>query len=198
MTTNDLAAQKRELRSSLRAERDAIDPDERRAIDRRIGASVTALPEWGRARLVLVYLAVGSEVETRGIIHAAWREGKLVALPRVTGPRRMTWYQVDDLDGLEKSKFGVLEPPAQRRAEVNPADAGPRALAVVPGLTFDRRGYRLGYGGGFYDTFLNGFEGFSAGICRERTLLDELAAVAEHDVPVDAVLTESETLYTRQ
>ena len=160
-------------------------------------AAITALPEWGRSRLLLTYLAMGSEVETRAIIQAAWEAGKLVALPRVIGPHQMTWYQVDDLDGLEKSKFGVLEPPAQRRAEVNPKDAGTHALAIVPGLAFDRRGYRLGYGGGFYDSFLAAFAGTSVGICRESTLVDKLTVVEKYDVPVDVVITESETLYVR-
>ena len=197
MAEKNLADEKRELRARLRAERDARDPEERAATDRRIQAAITALPEWGRSRLLLTYLAMGSEVETRAIIQAAWEAGKLVARPRVIGPHQMTWYQVDDLDGLEKSKFGVLEPPAQRRAEVNPKDAGTHALAIVPGLAFDRRGYRLGYGGGFYDSFLAAFAGTSVGICRESTLVDKLTVVEKYDVPVDVVITESETLYVR-
>lgn len=76
-----------------------------------------------------------------------------------------------------------------------PAEPEPvvvRALALVPGLAFDQEGYRLGYGGGFYDAFLSTFPGVSLGLCRKVALLPSLAACgvrAPHDVPVTAVIS---------
>ena len=93
---------------------------------------------------------------------------------------------------------------ARARSWVAPwrRDARPRGsvcdqLAIVPGLAFDRQGFRLGYGGGFYDTFLSGFAGIAAGLCREALAVDDLAAAGvldAHDQACDLVLTDARTL----
>ena len=140
--------------------------------------------------MVFAYLAFGEEVETRGIIERAWHDGKEVALPRCTGPREMRWFRVADFNDLEKSPIGVEEPRINEQNEVFPRDHA-RSLAIVPGLTFDNAGYRLGYGGGFYDTFLEKFSGVSVGICRsvqQRDNLSELGVIEAWDKPVDIVV----------
>ena len=118
----------------------------------------------------------------------------MVALPWcVPGTHEMRWYRVTSFDALVRSPLGVEEPvpdPANEQL----LDTGQRMLALVPGLTFDAAGYRLGYGGGFYDTFLAGFRGVSVGLCRETTLSRDLRAagvIDEHDLPVDLVVSEA-------
>ena len=185
-----MARAKEELRRWLRRQRDALAPHERREVDDAIARHVASLPEFHDATVVLCYLAMGSEVETRGIIEASWRAGKVVALPRVMGAHRMRWYRMDGPDGLaalERSPFGVLEPAADPTREVVPDAA---ALAIVPGLAFDREGQRLGYGGGFYDAFLADFVGPSLGLCRSAALVETLACTEPHDLPVRKVVTE--------
>lgn len=186
---------KRELRHHFIDVRRELGAEARAAADAAIASRVTSLAEYADASAVLTYLSIWDEVETRGIIRDAWSRGKVVALPRcVPHTRLMRWYRVESLDGLERSKFGVLEPMADPAAELDP-NAASRALAIVPGLTFDARGYRLGYGGGFYDTFLAGFGGASVGICREAQLsaAGELALDA-HDLPVQVVVTEAQVI----
>ena len=95
---------------------------------------------------------------------------------------------MDSLDCLERSSFGVEEPPADPAREVTPRDFH-TPVALVPGLAFDREGYRLGYGGGFYDTFLPTFPGTSMGLCRAAQLADHLPH-EDYDMPVDEVVTE--------
>lgn len=183
---------KRRLRARLLRQRDAADVHERRAIDRAICQRLCSLMEFQGAAVVLSYLSMGSEVETRGIIDAAWHAHKVVALPRVAGRQSLHWYRVDgpsELATLERSAFGVLEPAANPAREVVP-DAS--ALAVVPGLSFDHAGYRLGYGAGFYDVFLRTFPGSSVGLCRSGTLVDALRVIEPYDVPVQQVVTERE------
>ena len=95
----------------------------------------------------------------------------------------------------------MLEPARDPARKVEPA-CGPRGsardqLAIVPGLAFDRRGFRLGYGGGFYDTFLAGFAGVSAGLCREVLAVGDRAAAGvldAHDQACDLVLTDVRAL----
>ncbi len=198
---DDVKQRKKELRARLRKNRDALDGGRKLVIDRTICLNVTSLPEFVSSSTVLTYLDMGSEVDTHGIIQAAWSAGKRVALPRVTGKHQMRWYLVegprdlleDEVDmgrGLQRSRFGVLEPPMDVNRELVTSGLLD-AVAVVPGFTFDRRGYRLGYGGGFYDTFLSGFPGVAVGICRANTLTDELDIVEPHDRNVQIVVTES-------
>lgn len=187
-----LASRKDALRARMRAARKAIPASDRARIDAAICERVCSSPEFQQAQVVLTYLSMGAEIETRGIIQRAWSEGKAVALPRCVGPRLMRWFRVDSLDNLETSAFGVEEPPIDDTTE-QLLDTGQRMVAVVPGFTFDRAGYRLGYGGGFYDTFLAGFAGPSLGLCRSVMRVDDLVAmgvIGEYDLPVIAVITD--------
>lgn len=186
---------KRALRGRLLRERAGIGTPEREASDAAIARQLRALPAWRGAAVVLTYLSFGSEVETRALVRAGLEAGKLVALPRCEPRvRTMRWYRVDGLDGLERSALGMDEPPEDPGREVLPAHVGP-AIAIVPGLAFDGRGHRLGYGGGYYDRFLSRFEGVSVGLCREAQLVGvgELPLGA-HDLPVDLVVTESRVI----
>ncbi|MCH3968150.1 MAG: 5-formyltetrahydrofolate cyclo-ligase [Atopobiaceae bacterium] len=189
-----LCARKAQLRRRYRQLRSAIPPDDRALADEAIAARVVASPAFERADLLLTYLSFGAEVETRGIIERSWADGKTVAIPRcVVHTRLMTWHRIDTFDGLSKSSLGVEEPADDEATLVDPASDGLVALALVPGLAFDAHGFRLGYGGGFYDTFLAGFDGVSMGLCREVQLVDDLAAlgvVDVHDLPVSLVVTD--------
>lgn len=197
MTQMPSDEKKRAMRKEYRAIRKEMGADERARTDRRIASRLVSLPEWERADLILAYLSFGAEVDTHGIIETAWDSGKRVAIPYcLPGTREMAWYRVMSFDGLVKSKLGVLEPDPATFERVDPA-SGRVALALVPGLAFDPQGFRLGYGGGFYDTFLSGFSGQSVGLCRERQMVDslpDLGVIDAHDLPVNIVVTESRTL----
>ncbi len=184
---------KRELRRRLRAARAALDVGERMREDGGISDAVAKLAVWSECRVVYAYLSFGSEVDTRSLILRAWQEGKLVALPWcVPGTRQMRWFRVNSLDGLVKSSLGVEEPVPDPTLELD-GRGDTQALALVPGLAFDKRGFRLGYGAGFYDGFLAAFRGYSVGLCRHATLVDDLAELGvlePHDRAVDLVVTE--------
>lgn len=185
------------LRKTLRQQRAAIPSDERAATDARIADTLFASEPWQRAHVVLPYLSFGAEVDTRAIIERAWEAGKLVALPRVVeGTRDMRWYEVESFEGLEVSPLGIEEPAADANCEVQPAElcqrlGGGHVLVLVPGLAFDRQGYRMGYGGGFYDTLLSAFPGTAIGLCRSAFLMDDLPCREPHDLPVQAIATEA-------
>ena len=186
-----MGADKKELRKHFMTLRAAIPVDERARIDEAIARNVLELPEYQSAETLLPYLSFGSEIDTRRIIQDAWDAGKTVALPLCTpGTHDMTWHSVDSLEGLVRSKIGVEEPPYDLATEIDPL-AADAALAIVPGLTFDARGYRLGYGGGFYDVFLSHFKGHTVGLCRHAQLSDHVEALDAHDIPVHIVVTEN-------
>ena len=192
MQGNVIDEQKAALRSKMRVLRGAIPEVERMRADKVICEHVCTLPAFEEAEVVFAYLSFGAEVETRDIIEQAWRDGKTVALPRCTAPRKMRWFRVADFAGLEKSSLGVEEPPIDDALEVEPSEYS-RAIALVPGLTFDAAGYRLGYGGGFYDAFLSEFKGASVGLCRSvqrsENLVD-LGVIDTCDRAVDIVVSD--------
>lgn len=197
MGGNSTDQQKKDIRVRFKTARKAISPEERSRIDGAIQRNVVGLPEFQEAGVVLTYLSFGSEIETRGLIRDAWDAGKVVALPWcVPHAREMRWFRITSFDDLVRSSFGVEEPQPDPANEQLP-NTGEHTLAVVPGLTFDVAGYRLGYGGGFYDTFLSAFGGFSVGLCREVQLvpdLHELEIIDANDLPVDVVATERRIL----
>ena len=186
---------KSNLRARLKASRAAIPADERAAIDAAICERLVETSEYEKCEIILTYLSTEREVDTRDLVMRAIADGKRVALPRcVPGTREMSWHLVKGLDGLATSSFGIEEPPDEDDTLIRPNTLKhARALAIVPALAFDEAGLRIGYGGGFYDTFLPSFPGTTVGLCRESHLLESLAAkgvVEEHDRAVSLVVTE--------
>lgn len=185
---------KQNLRTQLLATRRGLGPSLRANVDAALARRVLELPQWEVAPIVLAYLSVHEEVDTRALVAAALTAGKVVAAPRVVGPRSLAWYAIGEGETFERSRMGIDEPYARPERLVDVASLGEDALALVPGLAFDAQGYRLGYGGGFYDAFLHDFAGVSVGLCRSATLVESLAvlgATEPHDLPVDLVVTEA-------
>ena len=184
---------KKELRRRFRTIRKELGEAGRSAIDARIEANLVSLPEFSEMDVLLAYLDFGPEVRTRGIIQRAWDAGKTVALPWcVPGTHEMRWFIITSFDDLVRSSLGVEEPVPNDETE-QLLGTGERMIALVPGLTFDAAGYRLGYGGGFYDTFLAKFDGVSVGLCREAQFSNNLVAegiIDAHDLPAQLVVTE--------
>lgn len=131
----------------------------------------------------LVYASSPVEADTRRFIAKVLSEGKTVAVPKCEG-RNMRFLTVDSLSGLVRSRFGVDEP--VNGTEITSFDG---TVCIVPALRFDRNGYRLGWGGGFYDRFLVDYTGYSVGICYEQCCGD--VPTDEYDQKVDTVITEN-------
>lgn len=144
-----------------------------------------ALPEVEGADTVLVFYGTGREPDTVPLIQALLERGKRVALPVVLPHRGMEARQVLDLDRLVPNRFGIPEPEAG--APLIPK--GEIGAALVPHLMVDREGYRLGWGGGYYDRWLVDFPGFTVCVCRPGRLVEHMPR-EEFDVPVKLVLID--------
>lgn len=180
--------QKQRLRPVCAAARAAIRDKQQKAAA--MCALLQTLPAFCEAQTVLCYLAAGNEAETRGIIEACLRAGKCVALPRCYEDSRMEFLPVSHLsEASEQSAFGIQEPP--HGAPIDPQNGG---LCLVPALAFDQRGYRLGYGMGFYDRYLKRFSGVAAGLCFEESLRDTLPT-NQNDRPVHLIVTERRIIH---
>lgn len=184
---------KAEIRQRRRSVRRAMPHEGRLARSEAITAKVIALPEWERARTVLAFVSMRSEVQTDGLVASARASGKRVAAPRLA-PDRVSlelreWREGDE---LEESGMMFLQPPE----DAAPVDDDAIDLVLVPALAADERGHRIGYGKGFYDRLLPRL----SRACRVCVIFDfELVQeVPERagDEPVDVVVTDLRVLRT--
>ena len=139
--------EKKQIRKQIFAARKAHTDEQIEEWSRMIADRVTTLPEYKDAKRILAYADYNHEVMTGFIIEAAWRDSKEVAVPKVVG-QDMVFYKLTDFAQLEKGYFGIPEP---ARGEIVQWE---EALMIMPGVAFDRQNHRVGYGGGFYDRFL--------------------------------------------
>ena len=149
------------------------------------------LPEFESARCVLLYASKGGEVHTDGIINSALSLGKKVALPvTMKESHALELYEIKGTEELSEGAFGIMEPARNPERRVQPEEVD---LAVVPGVTFDRRGHRLGYGMGYYDLLLKGVSGHKVGLAYDMQIVEHVPD-EPHDVAVDMVVTQSEAI----
>ena len=158
----------------------------RTEISRKICEQLFSCPEWQDAATVFCYVGTERELDTCGILHAALCEGKQLAVPKTEGKGEMSAREVRGLNELLPGAMGILEPAED--APVIPKEK--ISLIIVPGLAFDSAGYRLGYGGGYYDRYLSDFLCCSIGLCPEARLLKQVPRES-HDHAVQMLITES-------
>lgn len=191
MSAEELSAYREAAKEALRkryaALRRALSAEARAARAQRACELLLVHESFARARCVLAYAALRFELDPALATARAHALGKVVALPRVaaeSGELRLHAYMPGD--ELFESGFGVREPCATAPA-IAPDEVD---LVLVPGLAFDMRGYRLGYGKGFYDRLLPTLtRATRVGLAFELSLLPEVPN-AEHDAPVDVLVTD--------
>lgn len=145
----DIVQEKRNLRKKMRRMRDSISVSDKSIWDRQIREAFLAGPELQKASVICLYISCGSEVDTRALIPELVACGKRIAAPRVEGDQ-IRFYEISGLEDTVPGYRGIPEP----GAHCPPPEEAADALVVVPGLAFTRDGKRMGYGGGFYDRFL--------------------------------------------
>ena len=182
--------EKKELRRQVRERLAGLSPEELRVSDSALFARFLALPQVEAAKTIFAFWGIpGKEPDTARLIGELIARGKTVGLPRMLPGHQMEVRRYDPDKPLVRVSFGISEPgedcPLLAREEID--------LALVPAVCYDRRGCRLGFGGGYYDRWLEGFGGFTAGLCRRAVLQDRVPAEA-HDARGDVLLREDEGL----
>lgn len=189
-----MCADKQSLRRFFRAQRAAQSSDARTAQANAIAARVLSHPIYAHAQTIFCYCARAEEIDTHAILQAALQAGKCVCVPRCTGPGIMSAYAILDLQQLLPGAYGILEPPADLPA-IAPEQID---LCLAPCLAADRSGYRLGYGGGYYDRFFAKMTGVRAALCAADRLLDAPLPQESTDLPCHVIFTETEVLVPRE
>ena len=176
---------KKSLRRAIGEKKRAMTAREIEARSQILAEKLFETAEYRRAGSLYAYLSFNQEVRTAPIVARAWADGKRVAVPKVIdGELVFIW--LENFDALGEGYFGISEP-----KENGPVATDEAALMLMPGLAFDRRGRRLGYGGGYYDRYLQAHPHHpTIALCYDFQLVDALVAEA-HDVPVDAVISDN-------
>ncbi len=185
-----MIGEKKRLRTELLKVRNSILEQTRHAESEKIANRLIETELYKNAESIFVYVSVGSEVETSGIIERIINDGKRVAVPLCDKDERiMTAVLIDSRDDLKTGAYGIPEPKnADRVLPKNEID-----LIITPAIAFDRQGMRLGYGGGYYDKFLSGYEGISIGLAFSECIKDKLPS-EEFDCRVDRVISPEEMI----
>lgn len=186
------AEEKAPLRAQLREQLAALPDTRRTAEDETLFAAFLSLPEVVRAQTLFLFCGMGTEPDTSRLFSPLLAQGKRIALPRMLPGRQMEVRQFCPDRPLIKHPFGILEPD-EGCPLLTPESIG---LVLVPALCYDRKGFRLGMGGGYYDRWLSCYHGLTVGLCRQWLLQDRLP-VQPHDRPVDVVITPLEIIRTK-
>lgn len=187
----DIDIEKNFLREKFKNVRKSFNDKE--TLDSLIFKSVVNHIDFSEYKSVMVYVSFGIEVDTLNLIEYLKDKNILTYSPKcyVRG-RSMRFFNVNDKDSLVKGAYGILEPldvPSNELVDFS------KSLCIVPALAFDKLGYRLGWGGGYYDRFLSCHRDiFKLGITYSSCLCDALPK-GQFDIPMDMVLTEKNIIW---
>ncbi len=141
---------------------------------------------WQKATVIAITVSRDREVSTIPIIERAWSSGKTVVVPKCdSNNHTMKFYRITSFSQLETVYFGLKEPIVEQTMYYKPEEID---LMIVPGVVFSRNGYRIGYGGGYYDRYLARFRGMKISLAFTVQLQKEVP-FERHDVPVEAIIT---------
>lgn len=183
--------EKKKMRDDILTYLKSLSIKDQKEIEKKLHHRLFQEDIWKQAKTVGVTVSQAMEWDTNTIIEKAWAQGKNVAVPKcIPESKKMQFYEITSFDQLEIAYFNIQEPIPKHTKIVKKESID---LLIVPGLVFDRRGYRIGFGGGYYDRFLMNFINYTVSILSNRQLLDEVPKES-HDLPVQYLITETETI----
>ena len=176
-----------ELRKQVLQEMKALPRQQKKAMHLALTDQFLKHPFYQEAKVIATYLSFPHEFQTQELIEQALKDGKKVLIPK-TYPKGRMDFVVYNPQQLVKTSFGLLEP----QGDLEVVDSSQIDLIHVPGLAFTTEGYRIGYGGGYYDRYLEHFPGHTLSTiypCQVQDFIPE-----KHDIPVQEVLIDEGNL----
>lgn len=166
----DKKMQKKQCRSEINKKIAALSAEYNQQASRRIGEWLCGMEAFRKAETIFCFVGTPKEIDTSAIIRKAWKCGKSVVVPRCLEKGQMEACIIKKEDDLTEGKFGIREPkvdcPVLKPAQID--------LIVVPCLSCDKKGNRLGHGGGYYDRYLEKCDAVRVVVCREKLMLEEI------------------------
>lgn len=173
-------------KESLNARKD-LTKEQKETLNKKIFNFVTQSDEYKNSSAILTYVSTENEIDTRKLIEHSFEIGKSVFVPVMDKKTKtMDFYEIKSFSELTVVKFGILEPEPIIDRKIKSFDG---TLCIVPGLAFDKNGFRVGYGGGYYDKFLPQYNSTAMGLCRFDEICEQINSQS-HDIPVNILATE--------
>ncbi|MFC1809927.1 5-formyltetrahydrofolate cyclo-ligase [Patescibacteria group bacterium] len=180
---------KAEIRKRIKAKRDKLKFEQKKKMDQKICDKLHKSKYWKQARTILIYVSHKNEVDTNHLILMYINE-KHIIVPK-TNPKNhtLTLHKINSLDDLEEKNYGILEPkPKTKKIKPDQID-----LAIIPGIAFDKKGHRIGFGKAYYDRLNKNLKCPKLGLAYGFQIIDNIPAQS-HDIPLDLILTEEKTI----
>ncbi len=179
---------KKSIRKIVKEKKDILTEDQRQKLDNMIFNNVTTSDEYKNSNVVFIFVSYNNEVDTHKIIKQALKDGKILCVPKVISKEEgMIIVRIKQFEDLQAGAYGILEP---KNDELRIAE-DEIDISYLPGLAFDKKGGRVGYGGGFYDRFLRKTRENSKkiGLAYGFQIFHEVP-MEEHDVFIDGIITD--------
>ena len=184
---------KNSIRSQMKETLSAISKPFYEDYSYKIASQLFMDENWKKAQVIGITVSKPPEVDTYQIIRAAWELGKQVVVPKCyPREKKLSFRRLEEFAQLESVFYGLLEPKIDVTEEVSRDQID---LLIVPGLAFTKAGYRLGFGGGYFDRFLKGFSGNTLSLAFSEQMISEFP-IEDHDVPVSKIITNDGVIYT--
>ena len=188
---------KQNIRKNISQILDKLDDSTHMLFSRNIHNHILETKDYDRCKCIFTYLSFGKEVDTFNLVNQALLDGKHVFVPKVNG-KTMEFYHITSLKGLIRSKFGILEPDEELHisypnwsCNLSIESNHFEKLMILPGIAFDLKGHRIGYGAGYYDKYLAEYkkEDFNKiALAFDFQILDQIPA-EEHDINAEKIIT---------
>lgn len=182
---------KKVLRSQLLEKRKNISLEDRINKSKIIMDKLMSTDEYKNANVVMAFASFGTEVMTHDFIKTSLANGKRIILPiSIKEPRSLFLQEITNFDELKPSTYGILEPEKKENFDIKKLD-----LVVVPSVAIDHRGYRLGYGGGYYDRFLSSLDKRTKIVAINfEELFVYRVIISKYDVKVPVLITDKKII----
>lgn len=171
---------KKEIRVAMLKQWKQIDVEDRKRIESHLLTQLKQTPEWQRATVIGITLSAFPEWDTQHIIACAWSQGKQVIVPKVLDKTRMIFVRYTPNTQTTATKMGIQEPLSDEA--ITDID-----LMIVPGVAFTKQGYRVGFGGGYYDRYLAQYTGDTISLCAAFQIVDQFP-IETFDQNVDQLI----------
>lgn len=186
----DIRVVKKTLRDKYRNIRDNMDKQRKNIYDKMIFEKIISLDDYKNAKTILCFVSTDIEVDTIMLLKYSLLKGKNVAIPKCEDKNgNMNFYLIGSLDDLEISTFSLLEPNTTKCKCVDDSVINSKnSVCITPGFAYDRFGFRIGFGKGYYDRFLSGFAGKKIAVCYNECIANALPH-GRFDIASDLIIT---------
>jgi 5-formyltetrahydrofolate cyclo-ligase len=176
---------KNNLRKSIKAKLSQLSLPEYEDLSYQVAHQLYQTDEWISATTVAITVSKAPEVDTFQIIRKGWEQGKRMVIPKCEPKSKsLDFRELKRFSELESVYYGLLEPIVNETVSVQPNEID---LVVVPGLAFSKNGYRVGFGGGYYDRFLANYQGETVSLAFNDQIISDIP-VESHDIPVQKII----------